>query len=163
MHIRATDRVAWPARRLSGLQSLSAEDFHSHLRYHLDKHTPATRQKVPSRRSAPWFTAVGKKVRAARQQGRRAQRQWFKTGLTIHKQINSRAKKCVTKLVHATKTSCFCSMVRDSLSCKQLFRITSQLFGRKIPHAHSFSSRTTSTLSWVLSQKCANCHHQSWV
>ena len=56
----------------------------------------------------------------------------MKTGLAIHKQIYNRAKKCVTRLVHAAKTSYFCSMIRDSLSCKQLFRITNQLLGSKI-------------------------------
>ena len=77
------------------------------------------------------FKTVSEKVRAAKQQRRRAERQWLKTGLTIHKQIYIRAKKCVTRLVHAAKTSYFCSMIRDSLSCKQLFRITNQLLGIK--------------------------------
>ena len=133
-NIRAIDRTALRDDLqdcLSGLQSLSAMDFDSHLRCVLDKHAPATRRKVPSRRSAPWFKAVSEKVGAAKQQRRCAERQWLKTGLTIHKQIYNRAKKCVTRLVHAAKTSYFCSMIRDSLSCKQLFRVTNQLLESK--------------------------------
>ena len=58
---------------LSGLQSLSAGDLDSHLRCVLDKHAPATRRKVPFRRSARWFKAVREKVRAAKQKRRRAE------------------------------------------------------------------------------------------
>ena len=133
-NIRAIDRTALKDDLLdclSGLQSLSAGDLDSHLRCVLDKHAPATRRKVPSRRSAPWLKAVSEKIRAAKQQRRRAERQWLKTGLTVHKQIYICAKKCVTRLVHVAKTSYFCSMIRDSLSCKQLFRITNQLLGSK--------------------------------
>ena len=75
--------------------------------------------------------ALLEKVRAAKQQRRRAEGQWLKTGLTIHKQIYNCTKKCVTRLVDVTKTSYFCSMIRGSLSCKQLFRITNQLLGSK--------------------------------
>ena len=133
-NIRAIDRTALKDDLLdclSGLQSLSAGDLDSHLRCVLDKHAPVMQRKVPSRRSAPWFKTVSEKVRAAKQQRRRAERQWLKTGLTIHKQIYNRAKKCVTRLVYAAKTSYFCSMIRDSLSCNQLFRITNQLLGSK--------------------------------
>ena len=50
------------------------------------------------------------------------------------KKIYNRAKKFITRLVHGTKTSYFCSMNRDSLSCKQLFRITNQLLRGKNSH-----------------------------
>ena len=133
-NIRAIDRTALRDDLqdcLSGLQSLSAGDLDSHLRCVLDKHAPATRRKVPYRMSAPWFKAVSEKARAAKQQRRRAERQWLKTGLLIQKQIHNRAKKRVTRLVHPAKTSYFCIMIRDSLSSKQLFMITNQLLGNK--------------------------------
>ena len=51
--IRAVIAQLW--RTTPKAVSLSAEDDDSHLRCVLDKHAPATRQKVPSRRSAPIF------------------------------------------------------------------------------------------------------------
>ena len=119
-NIRAIDRTALRDDLqdcLSGLQSISAGNPDSHLRCAWDKHAPATRRKVPSRRSAPWFKAVSEKVGAAKQQRRCAERQWLKTGLTIQRQIYNRAKKRVTKLVPAAKTNYLGNMIRDSLSC----------------------------------------------
>ena len=85
-NIRAIERTALKddiQDCISGLQSLSAGDLGPHLRCVLDKHAPATRQKVPSCMNAPRFAAVNEEVRAAKQPRRRAERQWLKTGLTI--------------------------------------------------------------------------------
>ena len=57
----------------------------------LDDHAPAMRRRVRPQKSAPWFSGVAGKVRTLKQQRRRAERLWLKTGLTIHKQLyNSR-------------------------------------------------------------------------
>ena len=72
-------------------------------------------------------------VRSLKQQRRRAERLWLKTGLTVHKQLYNNAKKLVTKLVHKAKTTYYCNKIKESLSCKQLFSVANQLLGNKKP------------------------------
>ena len=61
------------------------------------------------------------------------QRDWLKTGLTVHKQLYNNAKKLVTKLVHKAKTTYYCNKIKESQSCKQLFSVANQLLGNKKP------------------------------
>ena len=64
-NIRAIDRTALKDDLLdclSGLQSLFVEDLDSHLWCVLDKQSPPTRRKVPSRRSAPGLKLSARKL-----------------------------------------------------------------------------------------------------
>ena len=74
-------------------------------------------------------------LRAAKCERRKAERRWLSTGLTIHKQVYNAAKRHVTRLVQAAKTSFFSTKIMESKSSKQLFNITNQLASRKKPSA----------------------------
>ena len=101
----------------------------------LDDHAPAMRRRVRPQKSAPWFSGVAGKVRTLKEQRRRAERLWLKTGLTVHRQLyNSGGGGGGTKrLVHKTKTTYYCNRINESLSCKQLFSVANQLLGNKKP------------------------------
>ena len=91
-NVRAVDRTAFcddVKSKLSDLPSVVAGDLDNALRDVLDVHAPATKRKVSSfrARNAPWFNSVSNEVKADKQQRRRAERQWLKTGLTIHKHL----------------------------------------------------------------------------
>ncbi|WP_419615364.1 endonuclease/exonuclease/phosphatase family protein, partial [Thiolapillus sp.] len=120
---------------LSALSSPSAVELDSTLRTVLDKHAPATQRKVSTRRSCPWYSAVSEELRAAKRERRKAERRWLSTGLTVHKQVYNAAKRHVTRLVQAAKTSFFSTKIMESKSSKQLFNITNQLASRKKPSA----------------------------
>ena len=95
------------------------------------------RRRVRPQKNAPWFSGVAEEVRSLKQQRRRAERLWLKTGLTVHKQLynneKKKKKKLVTKLVHKAKTTYYCNKIKESLSCKQLFSVANQLVGNKKP------------------------------
>ena len=61
---------------LSALSCPSAVDLDSTLRTVLDKHAPATKRKVSTRRSCPWYSAVSGELRAAKRGRRKAERRW---------------------------------------------------------------------------------------
>ena len=130
-NIRAIDRTVFKddlRQRLAGLLSPSAADLHSALRDILDAHAPATQRKVSSHKlSAPWFST---EIRAAKQQRRQAERQWVKSGLTVHKQLFNKAKKYVTKIVHTTKTAFYSAKIVEGSSSRELFSVCNQLLGK---------------------------------
>ena len=135
-NIRAIDREALKAdlhQRLIVLPSPSASDLDCMLREALDSHAPATQRRISSRRSAPWFGPVSEEVRAAKRERRRAERRWLKHRLTVHKELFNKAKRFVSELVHAAKTSFFSAKIAKRTSCKQLFSICNQLLGKNKP------------------------------
>ena len=117
----------------SALSCPSAVGLDSTLWTVLDKHAPATQRKVSTRRSCPWYSAVSEELRAAKRERRKAERQWLSTRLTVHKQVYNAAKRHVTRLVQAAKTSFFSTKIMESKSSKHssLTLQTSQ------PHAKS--------------------------
>ena len=117
---------------LSHLPCPIADDLDSVLTGVLDDHAHMRRRVCPQK-NAPWFSGVAEEVRSLKQQRRRAERLWLKTGLTVHNQLYNSAKKLVTKLVHKAKTTYYCNKIKESLSCKQLFSVANQLLGNKKP------------------------------
>ena len=116
---------------MSQLQNPTAEQLDQCLRSILDKHAPATRSKVFEHKHAPWYNNISSKLRTAKRQRRKAERQWLSSGLTVHKQIYQACKKNVTNIVHAVKSAYFSTKITESTNCKQLFGITDKLLGRK--------------------------------
>lgn len=64
-------------------------------------------------------------LQSNRDERRHSEKRWLKTGWMDHKQIYISANKMVTKLVHKAKTRG--NRIRESLSCKELFRVTNRL------------------------------------
>ena len=89
-NIRTIDRQAFKAdvsTLVTTLDRPTADQLNDQLRAFFDWHAPATQRKVPERRSSPWYSAVASQLRALKQKKRRAERQWLRSGLTVHKQI----------------------------------------------------------------------------
>ena len=119
----------------------TAELLNSALHSVLDKHAPLVRQKVRPERSAPWYSEVKEELRSAKQQRRKAERNWLRSGLTVFKEIYAEAKKKVACVVNSAKTKFYSSKIADCASSKQLFGIYNHLSGSEksspLPTNHS--------------------------
>ena len=105
-NIAAIDRSDLQAR-LDSCTTLCAEQLHRLPQNLLDQHSPATQRKVSSHPPSPWFCAVGPQPLEAKWERRRAERQWLKSGLEVHKQIFCSACKLVSKIVQQVKSTFF--------------------------------------------------------
>ena len=100
--IHAIDRQAFKAdvsTLVTTLDQPTADQLNDQLRALLDRHAPATQRKVPQRRLPPWYSTVASQLRALKQEKRRAERQWLRSGLTVHRQIFNELKHKITRLV----------------------------------------------------------------
>ena len=132
-NLSSIDITAFRNDILTGLQSLpnpSAEQLHQQLRNILNSHAPSTRRKVSNRPSSPWFSAVGPELLEAKRERRRAERQWIKSGLQVHKQIFRIANKAVSNIVQKAKAAFFNAKILACSTSKQLFNVTNTLMGK---------------------------------
>ena len=106
------------------LDQPTADQLNDQLRALLDRYAPATQRKVPQRRSSPWYSAVASQLRAFKQEKRRAERQWLRSGLTVHRQIFNDLKHKITRLVDRAQTTFYSSKITVSTTCKELFSET---------------------------------------
>ena len=116
---------------VGALQLDSSDLLHSYssgLREVLDKHAPLRPRRITGRPSAPWLTV---QIKEAKQQRRRAERRWRKSGLTVHRQIFIHHREKVKKLFLQAKNY-VCNKIESS-SCKDLFHITDQLSDSTLP------------------------------
>jgi hypothetical protein len=115
----------------------------SGLRSILDTHAPVQRRQVRPGKCAPWYADIRDELCQAKQQRRQAERQWRKSGLTVHKQIYSAVKRRVTAVVHGAKTRFYSSKIASSATSRQLFDVCGRLCGRSagtpLPTVHSSS------------------------
>ena len=95
-----------------------------------EAHAPATRRRISARALSPWFGTVREEMRAAKRARRRAERQWVKGGLTVHKQIFNAAKRIVTAIAENAKTVFFSARIAASSTSKELFNLTDMLMAR---------------------------------
>eukprot|EP00745_Piridium_sociabile_P027300 TRINITY_DN439_c0_g1_i27.p1 TRINITY_DN439_c0_g1~~TRINITY_DN439_c0_g1_i27.p1 ORF type:complete len:1128 (+),score=135.82 TRINITY_DN439_c0_g1_i27:139-3522(+) len=130
---RAIDRTSFGADLLQCLTAASdvtADTLDTCMRSVLDQHAPVTQRKVSSRKSAPWYSAVATDLRAAKQKRRQVERQWRKSGLTVHEQMFAAAKKAVTIIVSKAKSSFFNLKIAACNTSKELYSITDQLLAK---------------------------------
>ena len=81
---------------------------------------------MSSRPRAPWHDAS---LKTAKQERRKAERNWRNTGLEIHRQIYQQRKKDVRKKVSELKRKYINHKICISTTRKQLFKISSDLMG----------------------------------
>ncbi|KAK7092915.1 hypothetical protein V1264_008591 [Littorina saxatilis] len=110
--------------------------YNSDLRRILDKHAPLTTRTVTDRPSAPWLTP---EVSTAKQDRRRAEREWRKSALTVHRQIFAFHREAVKEMVDKNRHQFISQKIENSTSSKELFLITGQLLGKtqnkKLPNS----------------------------
>eukprot|EP00745_Piridium_sociabile_P009529 TRINITY_DN16690_c0_g1_i3.p1 TRINITY_DN16690_c0_g1~~TRINITY_DN16690_c0_g1_i3.p1 ORF type:complete len:236 (+),score=30.68 TRINITY_DN16690_c0_g1_i3:126-833(+) len=129
--LRSLDRAAFSEDLQTVVSSpLTAEQLDARLRATLDSHAPVSRRRARPGKSAPWYPSVRTELRQAKQRRRRAERQWLKSGLTVHEHIFSVSKRAVTALVYKATSAFIRSQIAESDSSRQLFDICGRLCGR---------------------------------
>jgi hypothetical protein len=96
------------------------------LRQLLDKLAPVVTRTLTDLPSAPWMTL---EIKEAKQKRRQAERQWRKSGLTIHKQLYAQHRESVKQMMQNEKKNYICSKIESSDSSIQLFRTAAELSG----------------------------------
>lgn len=79
----------------------------------LDRHAPEKEKRVPDRPMSPWFN---EDVIQAKQTRRRAERKMRKTGLTVHREIYTKARNHVTQTIKKAKVAHFKCQLSDASS-----------------------------------------------
>ena len=97
-------------------------DFSKQLRSILDKHALLPHRTVRKRKPTPWFSSISEPFCKVKREGRRAERRWLKSKLTVHKQIDESIKQEAIDLVDSEKTAFFSSKIQASKTCEELFQ-----------------------------------------
>jgi hypothetical protein len=132
-NLRAIDRVAFRddlTTELARFEDCSADQYNTALKAVLDKHAPASRRMVSSRKVAPWFSLLGDELLQAKKDRRRTEREWKVSGLTVYEQLYKKAKNFVTFLVHKAKSMFYTTKIAQAKSSKELYHITNDLCAR---------------------------------
>ena len=93
----------------------------------LDRHAPSVTRRVRDRPSAPWLT---EEVREVRRKRRRAERQWRKSRLTVHRQILISARNEVKSCIQKAKRDYFSEQIDSASAAKQIFSVSDKLLGK---------------------------------
>ena len=91
----------WLSSQTPQLSTASANQLHNLLLRLLDQHAPATQPKVPMQPPSPWINSISPSWGQWKWQ--RAERQWLKSRLQIHKQIFHAANKLINSIVQQAK------------------------------------------------------------
>ena len=85
--LRSLDKSAFckDSRTLLPPSDCSADQLLLAVRAVLNEHAPECRRRVRRAGSSPWYPEIRKESRDAQHSRRRAEKQWLKTGLTVHK------------------------------------------------------------------------------
>ena len=119
---------------------IDCEKFDSLCKQVLDGHAPLKNRTVKERTVSPWFSLEHKKLK---QEKRRAERKWRKSGLPVHKEIYLYFKNKVASLCGRAKIMYFNSKFECVKNCKEMYQITKELFGQNqqqvFPTTHPIS------------------------
>ena len=116
--------------RLALAPPSSADGLHQTLTGLLIQHAPASTRLVSHRPPSPWFSLVGPQLLEAKRERRRAERQWIKSGLTVHRLIFQTANSALNAIVHSAKTAYYNTNILACSTSKQLHNITNTLLGK---------------------------------
>ena len=106
----------------------SAGDLHQTLSDLPNQHAPASTRLVFHCPSSPWFSLVGPQLLEAKRERRRVERQWIKSGLTVHKLIFQSANSAANAFnVQSAKTAYYITKILACSTSKQLHNITNTL------------------------------------
>ena len=107
-------------------QVLACESVLSDL---IDGHASLRSSNVPDRQTALWYNDA---IRAAKQDRRRCERRWRKSGLTVHKEMYLQKKMAVNKLIRETRTEYYKNLIQEhKKNPKKMFSVVSSLLGKK--------------------------------
>ena len=107
--------------------SANCELIYNTVRDTFDRHAPTRERLVPNRRPVPW---INQSIIDARLKRMKAERDWRKSRLEVHRQIYRACRTDVVRLVESAKKSHYAGLVDDSAgNQKQLFQIVKGLLG----------------------------------
>ena len=120
--IEKSELYTKPAQNISD----AVKQYNETLKEIFNKHAPEKSKVVTIRPHAPWYNdAIGK----AKRERRKAERQWRKSKLSIHRQNFVEKKQIVNKLVDQAKKDYYSGRISDCANDqKQLFKIVNSLF-----------------------------------
>ena len=105
-------------------------------------YAPLCRCTVRTRKPTPWFSSIAQQLCELKRERRQAERRWFKSKFTVHKQIYDSIKQKVTNLVDKAKQAYYSAKIQSSTKCKQLFQNFNTILGK------SSSSPLSSTFNF---------------
>lgn len=108
-----------------------ANGFHDALATTLNAHAPLKEREIILRPHAPWYTDS---LRAQKQERRRRERRWIKTGLTVHKELYQEQCTNYNNLIAKAKTEYHTNEVSES-SQRDLFRVVDKLCSPKVTNS----------------------------
>ena len=94
----------------------------------LDHHAPSREMEIVVRHKSPWFNSD---LRAAKRERRKWERQYKKTGLTIHYDIYKQKRNEAHRLRENAKKEYYTQRIADSGDQKDLFRVLDTLMGER--------------------------------
>ena len=112
---------------ISNIKADTVLEFDKSLHSVLEEHAPLVTRQVRDRKHSPWYNTD---VHTAKQKCRRAERQWAKSKLTVHKDMLRSARCLWKKAVRQAKREYYKSKLDNSYSCKQLFGFCNELLGK---------------------------------
>ena len=117
--------------KVSPIKCCSFDQLNDILSSVLDDHAPIIRKKVRANKNDPWFDDIKDQVAIAKRRRRNAEKKKNKTGLTVHKQIYTQAKKDVTKIISKARTEYYSSEVTKCSNGRQFYGLIGTLTGVK--------------------------------
>ena len=111
-----------PLSSVSDLETLIS-GYNDSLTRTLDKHAPEVERTVVLRPHAPWYTDS---LRVAKQERRRHERKWLRTGLTVHKESYMEYCEEYNTLLSRAKIDYHSKQVTDA-NQRDLFRVIDKL------------------------------------
>lgn len=156
---RDIDREAFSRDILSSdlmaLDTMSAveavDTYNKDLSELMDQHAPTIQRTITIKPHAPWFNIT---IKVARAERRRLEKQWRRTGLTVHKEMHEQQCTTVSELCENTKESYYQTKLSGVRDQQQLYRIANPLL-----HREKVQTLPTHTSPKDLAEKFATYFH----
>ena len=97
--------------------------YNTVLRNIVNDHAPAKTKTVTVRTNTPWFTS---EIARAKRLRRKLERQWLKSGLTIHNEMFRNQRDLVNTLIQDSKAKFYSELITNVKDQKELFGLTNQ-------------------------------------
>ncbi|GFR69581.1 RNA-directed DNA polymerase from mobile element jockey, partial [Elysia marginata] len=109
---------------LSNPEAKTTEEICERIQAAVDKHAPLTARTVRSRKASPWYNLATK---AAKQDRRKAERKWIKTGLETDRNIFLHYKKQANIINRKAKTDFYSEKFSVMKNSKDFFSLAKDL------------------------------------
>jgi hypothetical protein len=116
------------------------KEYDQVLQKQLDMHAPEKMKIITLHPQAEWYN---ESILEAKRSRRKAERQWRKTGLVVHREIYIQKKNHVSYLIKIAKKAYYTNKIKNTTDQKSLYNIV-----------NSLTSNKTTTYPEAVSDKC---------